>query len=170
MPINATLINLYHVCKRECWLHANGIRMEHTSEVVAEGKLIGETSYLDRAAKYTELEIDGIKIDYYDAKNKVIHEVKKSDRAEYAHVAQVKYYMYVLRRNGISEVTGILEYPKMKQRQVVEWEEGDEEKIKEWISEISNMVSTSNCPSLLNSKICKKCSYYDFCYAGEDIG
>lgn len=37
--VTGTLINLYQVCKRETWLHANGIRMEHTSDVVTEGKL-----------------------------------------------------------------------------------------------------------------------------------
>lgn len=35
--VTGTLINLYQVCKRETWLHANGIRMEHTSDVVTEG-------------------------------------------------------------------------------------------------------------------------------------
>lgn len=33
MYINATLINLYNVCQRELWLHANGIRFEHTSDL-----------------------------------------------------------------------------------------------------------------------------------------
>ncbi|WP_373493745.1 Dna2/Cas4 domain-containing protein [Aquiflexum sp.] len=59
-------------------------------KIVAEGKLIGETTYQDRSVKYTELEIDGIKIDFYDAKNKVIHKVKKFDKVEHAHFAQVK--------------------------------------------------------------------------------
>ena len=63
--------------------------MEHTSDTVAEGKLIGETSYPQRAEKYTEIEIGGSKIDFYDAKNKVIHEVKKSDSIEAAHEWQV---------------------------------------------------------------------------------
>jgi CRISPR-associated exonuclease Cas4 len=52
MTINATLINLYHVCHREMWLHANGIRMEHTSDTVYDGKLLHETSYPQRAEKY----------------------------------------------------------------------------------------------------------------------
>lgn len=78
MNINATLINLYRVCPRECWLHANGIRMEHTSEVVADGKLLHETSYTDRSKKYSELSIEASfgsnslygKIDFYDANEK----------------------------------------------------------------------------------------------------
>ncbi len=112
MTINSTLINLYHVCKREMWLHANGIRMEHTSDTVAEGKLIHETSYSQRAEKYSEIEIAGSKIDFYDAKNKIIHEVKKSDSIEEAHEWQVKYYIWLLQHNGIEDVTGIIEYPK----------------------------------------------------------
>jgi len=43
--------------------------MEHTSDQVAEGKLTGELSYLERSAKYTELALPGGKIDYYDANN-----------------------------------------------------------------------------------------------------
>src|SRR5438270_2959475 len=105
MTINATLINLYHVCKRELWLHANGIRMEHTSDIVAEGKLIGETTYPQRAEKYNEVELSATignnqqlagKVDFYDARNKVIHETKKSDSVEAAHEWQVKFYLWLL--------------------------------------------------------------------------
>ncbi len=108
MTITATHINLYHVCKRELWLHANGINMEHTSDLVYDGKLIHETSYPQRSERYEEVAIDGIKIDYYDARNKVIHEIKRSDKVEPAHMWQVKYYIYVLERNGVKNDTGIL--------------------------------------------------------------
>ncbi len=168
MLINATLINLFHVCKRECWLHANGIRMEHTSEVVAEGKLIGETSYLERAVKYTELEIDGIKIDYYDSKNRVIHEVKKSNKVEYAHIAQDKYYLYILRKNGIDDPQAVIEYPRLRQKESVFWEKGDEDKVRTWINEVNQLTSLDTCPPLVKKPICKSCSYFDFCYINEE--
>lgn len=167
MTINATLINLYHVCHRELWLHANGIRMEHTSETVAEGKLIGENSYPERAEKYTEVEIEGIKIDFYDAKNKIVHEVKKSDKVEKAHLAQVKYYIYKLEQQGIEGVTGLIEYPKMRERETVSLTEEDREAVKRWEVEIKTIIENEECPSLLNKPICKKCSYYDFCYVEE---
>ena len=105
MNLTATHIAYYHTCHRKLWLFSNGIQMEHTSDIVAEGKLIGETSYAERAKKYTELALDGIKIDFYDPKEKVIHEVKKSDKVEQAHIAQVKYYLCVLRKNGIENAT-----------------------------------------------------------------
>ncbi len=149
------------------WLHAQGIRMEHTSQVVAEGKLIGDTSYQSRAQKYTELQIGNIKIDYYDAKNKVVHEIKKSDRVEYAHLAQVKYYIYVLKEHGIEGVTAILEYPKMRQSQVVEFEEGDDELVLKWVDEVKGLISQEKCPPLIKKSLCRTCSYFEFCYSGE---
>lgn len=169
MQITATFINLYHVCHRELWLHANGIRMEHTSETVAEGKLIGETTYTDRSQQYTEVEVDGIKIDFYDAKNKVVHEVKKSDKVEKAHIAQVKYYIYKLGLQGIEGVTGLIEYPKLRQTETVELEPGDEELIQTWERNIKQIVASEICPPLLLKPICKQCSYFDFCYVEEPI-
>ncbi len=52
--------------------------MEHTSDLVYEGKMLHESSYPQRSERYEELEIEGCKIDYYDARNKVVHEIKKS--------------------------------------------------------------------------------------------
>lgn len=167
MNVTATHINLYHVCHRELWLHANGIRMEHTSDAVAEGKLIGETSYPERAEKYTEIEIDGVKIDFYDARNKVVHEVKKSDSVENAHVAQVKYYLYKLQRHGVEGVTGIVEYPKLRQREFVELNTADIAQIEQWEKDITQLIEQEQCPPVIKAKICRRCSYFDFCYVDE---
>lgn len=169
MNVTATLVSEYHICKRRMWLHANGIRMEHTSETVAEGKLIGETTYTERSQQYTEVEVDGIKIDFYDAKNKVVHEVKKSDKVEKAHIAQVKYYIYKLGQQGIEGVTGLIEYPKMRQRETVQLEPGDPEMIQTWETNIRQMVESEICPPLLQKPICKQCSYFDFCYVEEPV-
>ena len=69
MNITGTHINYYFTCIRELWLFINSINMEHTSDLVYEGKLIHENSYPQRSEKYTEIEMEGIKIDYYDSKN-----------------------------------------------------------------------------------------------------
>ena len=168
MPITGTHIAYYHTCHRKLWLFAHGIQMEHTSQVVAEGKLIGETTYVERAQKYTELAIEGIKIDFYDAKNKVVHEVKKSDKVEKAHIAQVKYYLYILAKNGIKDASAFIEYPKMRQKEIVEWQQEDHAMVEEWITEVKEITQQKECPALVKLKICKKCSYHDFCYSGED--
>jgi CRISPR-associated exonuclease Cas4 len=167
LQITGTHIAYYHLCYRKLWLFANGINMEHTSDVVGEGKLIGVTSYQDRASKFTEIEIDGVKIDFYDAKNRVIHEVKKSDCVEQAHFAQVKYYIYKLRQKGIEDVTGIIEYPKLRQREQVSFDADDEIYIQQWVREVENIIHSERCPEVIRSKICKSCSYYDFCYSTE---
>ena len=164
MQLTATHINYYHICRRKLWLFANGINMEHTSDTVYEGKLIGETTYPQRPEKYTEIEIGGSKIDFYDAKNKVIHEIKKSDKAEEAHEWQVKYYIWLLQENGIEGVTGLLEYPKLRQTKEVLLSPQDEIYLKEVVQQITRLIQQSECPGLLKSRICKHCSYYDFCY------
>lgn len=167
LQITGTHIAYLHTCHRKLWLFANGINMEHTSDIVAEGKLIGETSYPDRAEKYTEVEIDGIKIDFYDARNKVIHEVKKSDSIEHAHIAQVKFYIFKIAEKGIEGVTGIIEYPKLRQREEVHLTETGKAEVIQWVKDASDIIGQEKCPEVIHAKICKVCSYYDFCYSTE---
>ena len=168
MNIIATHINYYFVCKRKLWLFANGINMEHTSDLVYEGKMLHETSYPQRPERYEELEIDGCKIDFYDTKNKVVHEIKKSDKIEEAHEWQVKYYIYVLERNGMEGVSGILEYPALRMTNRIELSEEDRVYIRKLEDEIHILAKGDSCPQVINSKICRSCSYYEFCYVREE--
>jgi len=167
MKATGTLVAYYVFCKRRMWLHANGIRMEHTSELVSEGKFIHETSYPQRAERYTELEVDGCVIDFYDANRKIIHEIKKSDKVEEAHRWQVKYYIWLLKKNGVDGVTGIIEYPKLRETTKVELTDEDVWVLEKMIDEIGQIVVSEICPSRLEAKICKSCSYYEFCYTEE---
>lgn len=167
MHINATYINIYHVCKRELWLHANEIRFEHTSDIVYDGKLIHEDSYPLRSSKYEEIEIDGIKVDYYDTKNKVIHEIKRSNKIEQAHEWQLKYYMYVFEQHGVADVKGILEYPTLRKTQSVLLSDVDRDRIKEIVADIDRIISSDECPPIQKNGICKSCSYYEFCFTKE---
>lgn len=164
MNITGTHFNYYQVCKRKLWLFANSITMEHTSDLVFEGKLLHEESYPQRPEKYEEVELDGIKVDFYDAKNRIIHEIKKSNKVEAAHEWQVKYYIYVFERNGIEGVRGILEYPALRKKEDVVLSEVDREKLQEMEQEIRDLIESVKCPPALHSKICKNCSYYEFCY------
>ncbi len=166
--MTGTHFNYYHVCKRKLWLFATGINMEHTSDLVYEGKLIHENSYLQRSERYQELEIDGIKLDYYDTAKKIIHETKKSDKIEEAHEWQLKYYIFVLEQNGIEGVSGILEYPTLRQKNNVILSESDRVYIKNVIQDIETILNSDSCPPRLESRICKNCSYYEFCFVGED--
>lgn len=168
MQVTGTHFNYYHVCKRKLWLFASGINMEGTSDLVYEGKLIHEGSYSDRSERYQEFQIDGVKVDFYDARNRVIHEIKKSNKLDVAHEWQLKYYIYVFEQNGIEGVTGILEYPTLRKTQSVELSDDDRKKIADIVKDIEDIIDQEKCPNGINSGICKNCSYYDFCYSGEE--
>ena len=168
MEVTGTQINYYFICHRKLWLFSNGIQMEHNSELVEMGKLIHETSYSDRPERFQEVEIGPVKIDFYDKRNKVIHEVKKSDKLEESHRWQVKYYIFLMEQAGIAGVTGLLEYPKLRHTEEVLLTEGDRQYLEVIIVTIEKIVSADNCPPLIKSGICKNCSYYDFCYSSEE--
>lgn len=167
MNITGTHFNYFFICHRKLWLFANSIQMEHTHDAVTEGNIIHETAYPQRSAKYEEVAIEGIKIDFYDAKNKIIHEIKKSSKLHEAHIWQVKYYIYVLQRNGVEGVSGILEYPKERKTEEVFLSTIDIEQIVEIEKEISEIINSQKVPEVVKKKICKNCSYFDFCYVGE---
>src|SRR5665213_482771 len=173
MNITATHINYYHICHRKLWLFSNGINMEHTSEIVADGKLLHESSYPQRAEKYREIdlsftlnsEIDLFgKIDFYDAKEKVIHEIKRSDKIEEANEWQVKYYIWLFEQNDIHGVHGIIEYPKLRETTEIHLTKTDTNYLKSFVTKIEELQQSEICPPRINSKICKSCSYYDLCY------
>lgn len=168
MHITGTHINYYLVCHRKLWLFANSIQMEHTNDAVSEGKLIHENSYSQRSSKYEEIQIEGIKIDYFDAKNKVVHEIKKSSKLHEAHIWQVKYYLYVLENNGIEGVRGILEYPKERKTEEVILSSIDIEEIQEMKIKIRKIIESKTVPELIKKSRCKNCSYFDFCFISED--
>ena len=167
MQITGTQISYLHTCRRKLWLFSNQIQMEQTSEVVADGKFIGETTYEQRPGKYIQVELPGVKIDFYDAKEGVVHETKRSAKMEQAHIAQVKYYLYVLEQNGIAANYGILEYPTQRHTERVDLTDEDRRDIEIWKLEIEEIVSREVCPGVINKPFCKRCSYYDFCYVGE---
>jgi CRISPR-associated exonuclease Cas4 len=168
MNITGTHFNYYQVCKRKLWLFANGLNMEHTSDLVYDGKLIQETSYPQRSERYEELEMGGIKIDFYDARNRVIHEIKRSNKIERAHEWQVKYYIYVLEQTGVEGVSGILEYPTLRHTAQITLSDNDKAKIQEMEIDIEIIARSEACPPVINAKMCKSCSYYEFCYVKEE--
>ena len=169
MQPTATLISYYHTCHRKLWLHANEIRMEHTSELVAEGKLIGETTYTRRPGNYTEIQLDGIKIDFYDAKNRVVHETKRGRAIEAAHRAQVQYYLYKLRQNGVSDASGMIEYPDLRRTETVPaLSETEVNEIAGWEDEVRRIVALEHCPDVVRKPSCKHCAYHDLCYIADE--
>lgn len=149
--------------------------MEQTSDLVADGKVVEEESYLQRSDKYSQIELTydykGVlltgKIDFYDTKERIIHETKRSNKVEQAHIWQVKFYLWLLELNGIEAEMGLVEYPRLREREKVFLDENDKVYLKNTIENIKILVNQNECPPVINAKICKSCSFYDFCYVGE---
>lgn len=161
LTITGTEFNYYHICHRKLWLFSHGIQMEQTSDNVLLGKLIDEHSY-PRERK--EMLIDGvIKIDFMD--DEAVHEVKKSNRMEEAHIGQTLYYIYCLRQKGVDIRKGVINYPKLRRTTEIELTPEKEIEIKDTLGKVKNIESMAEPPQVLNSKICKKCGYEDFCYS-----
>lgn len=169
MTITGTHFNYYQMCHRKLWLFANGINMEQESELVQIGKIIHETTYPQRASRYEEVAIDGIKVDYYEPTRKVIHEIKKSNKMETAHEWQLKYYMYVFEQHGIEGVRGLLEYPTLRKTKEVMLSDVDRENIEVMKTDIARIVTQEVCPPLAKKGICKNCSYFEFCNTNDDM-
>ncbi len=158
--ITGTQINYYFICKRKLWLFSRNISMEHTSGLVEIGSIIHENSY---ARKRKEIELDGIKIDFFEKNKGIINEIKKSKAVEEAHIWQLKYYLYHFDKLGI-KVKGQLDYPLIRRRKLVILTNQDIKEIEEILRDIDNIIAYKTSPEKIESKICKKCSYYELCY------
>lgn len=177
MQITGTHINYYRICRRKLWLFANDIQLEHTSDMVSDGKIIEEESYQQRSERYTQLELSALyqdiyltgKIDFYDTRDQVVHETKRSNKVEQAHIWQVKFYLWLLKLNGIEAEHGIIEYPRLRERETVHLDEEDIAYLEKTVEEIKEVINHEACPPTINARICRSCSYADFCYVGEEV-
>lgn len=163
--MTGTQIAYYFLCHRKLWLFTNHLDMEHNHENVALGKFISESTY---ERKNHEIQIaddeNSIALDFYDPKTKTIHEIKKSDKMEETHIWQVKFYIYILGQKGIDNVTGEIDYPKLREKVKVELSENDLTQLELIKTEINSIINLEQPPEVINEPFCKKCSYYDLCY------
>jgi len=158
-----TQVNYCLVCPRKLWLFSKDLDMEHTSEYVELGRFIHESTFL-RQKK--EILIDRIKIDF-SGHDGVIHEVKKSDAVEEAHIAQVLYYLYYLKHaKSLENIKGRIHYPKLRHTVDVVLTPEREAQLKAILTKIDEILSSDQPPPRLEKlSFCKKCSYYELCYS-----
>ena len=161
MNITGTMVYYYFICKRRLWYFSNQINTAQDSELVQIGKVIDETTY-KREKK--EILIDNtIKIDFI-SNGTILHEVKKTKSMEEAEIWQLKYYMYYLEQKGIKNIKAEIDFPLLRETKKIILEDEDREVLKNVVKNIENIVNQDKPPKIIDSKICKKCSYYDLCY------
>ncbi|MCX7929018.1 MAG: CRISPR-associated protein Cas4, partial [Patescibacteria group bacterium] len=125
------------------------------------GKLLHKNTY-KREKK--EFSMGPIKVDWVDLENSIIHEVKKSDKMEIAHIWQLKYYLWLLKTMGAGNFSGEINYPKLKQKVKINLSDEDLDKLNSICNEIEIIISSKDIPEPINKNFCKKCSYFELCY------
>lgn len=153
-----------------------GIWMEQESDTVALGRLLDEHSY-DRDGKHIEINAeapDGTpligKIDRANLKNGVLHETKKSRSCENAHLWQVRFYLWLLHRNGVARpngqpFTGQLDYPLLRRTETVTLEPEHVEELAGIIGAMRALATQEMPPPRLTKRtFCAKCAFDELCY------
>lgn len=159
--ITGVMIYYYFICKRKLWYFINEINMEQNSELVSIGKILDETLY---TREKKNIMIDNtINIDFIK-NGAILHEIKKTKSIEEAGIWQVKYYMYYLEKRGIKNIQAKIDFPLFRETKEITLEEEDKKVLDNIIQNIEKLAKTDKPPKPIDSKICKKCAYYDLCY------
>ena len=152
--VTGVMVYYYFVCKRKLWFFCHQINMESENEDVILGKILDDNN----------INIDDvINIDFI-REEKELHEVKKSRVLEEAGVWQLKYYLYYLQKRGVVDLKGKIDYPLLKKTMKIELYDKDIKEIERIIEEISVIKRAELPPALLESKVCRKCAYFDLCF------
>jgi len=161
-----TQVNYFFVCRRKLWLFSHGVEMEHGHDLVLEGKLVGASSYnrqRHEVAIDDRIVLDFLKVDREGESRLVIHEIKKSRAMEEAHRWQVLYYLYYLKTKGI-EATAVLDYPLLRRREPLTLNPSQEERLRQVLHSIAEIVKLPKPPAEERRKVCLRCAYYEFCW------
>jgi len=135
--------------------------MEKEHELVKLGKLIHD-SYYERDQK--DVTIGPVAFDVIRKNDEIeIREVKKSGSFEKAHEYQLLYYIYYLNKLGI-KAKGILSYPKQRKTIKVKMDSEKEKEIEKILSEIEE-ITKGKMPQPSYAKHCRKCAYFELCFA-----
>ena len=82
----------------------------------------------------------------------MLHEVKKSRKIEEAGILQVKYYLYYLKKKGVTGIRARIDYPLLKQSLDLELTEDDEREIEAVLEDIPT-ISESKVPEKAEKRV-----------------
>lgn len=174
--VGGMLVGYYLVCPRKAWLSMRGLWMEQESTVVALGRQIGDSSYR-REEKEIMLTAEAPcgtplvgKIDWANLDEGVLHETKKSRAMEEAHRWQLRFYLWLLRLNGVTRPDGTaflgeLNYPRKRRTEPVELTDDHETELEGIVAALRTLSEEPHPPSRLESRsFCKRCAFEELCY------
>jgi CRISPR-associated exonuclease Cas4 len=174
--VGGMLIGYYLICPRKAWLSLQGLWMEQESDAVALGRLLDTHSY-GRAHKHLELEAEAPcgtrlvgKIDWANLKAGVLHETKKGRSCEDAHRWQLRFYLWLLKRNGVTRpdgrpFTSQLNYPALRRTEPVHLSDEDEIFLADLVQAIRQVAAGPAPPERISKRsFCRKCAFEELCY------
>lgn len=158
--ITGLMVQYYHVCRRELWFMSRGIDIDRSTPNIQRGSHTDETSYRDSRRSFT---IDGrIALDVLDDGD--VMEVKVSSTLEEPPRMQLLYYLWYLDRVHGIEKSGVLAYPREREREQVELTTEAATKVEESLAGIINVVEAESPPPLEKKPYCDACLYQDICW------
>ena len=163
IKVTGQMVNYYFVCQRKLWLYQHHISYEKSNQNVQTGQIVDEQSYDGKSMHHVALD-NQINIDMIQDWN-IVHEVKKSDAIEPAAIWQLKYYIYYLRKKGISISQGIVDYTTLRKCVKVDYTNDDEKQMEKYIKEIQQICALPKPPKPKFKSICKSCAFYEYCFS-----
>ena len=170
------LVGYYLICPRKAWLSMRGLWMEQESTTVALGRLVGERSY-QRKTKELLLTAEAPcgtplvgKIDWADLSGGVLHETKRSASAEESHRWQLRFYLWLLRRNGVTgpgdmPFRGELNYPRQRRTAPVDLGGDHIDRLAEIVTALRRLSVQEHPPARLSRRsFCQECAFEELCY------
>jgi CRISPR-associated exonuclease Cas4 len=137
------------------------MQLESDSDLVLLGKLLHETSYNRKSIK--EVEIERIKIDFIEKTNE-IHEVKRSRKIEKAHIYQLLYYIYFLKKKADIKTMGFLDYPLLRRKVKVELTADREKELENILTKVKGIINQEKPQEAEWKSYCRDCAYIELCW------
>jgi CRISPR-associated exonuclease Cas4 len=173
--IGGMLVGYYVLCPRKAWLSMQGLWMEQESTTVALGRQIDQNSYKRRQRVTLTAEApDGTaligKIDGTDLEAGVLHETKKSRKAEDAHRWQLRFYLWLLQLNGVTRPSGEpfkgeLSYPRQRRTECVVLTSAHTERLQTIVEQLAALAEANTPPPRHESRsFCRTCAFEALCY------
>ena len=163
MHITGKEISYLYICKRKLWFYRHGMRPELEHVNVQIGMHIQDTTF-KREEKDIAIGEIGV-LDWAAFKHGIIHETKKGKTPGKGDVAQVRYYMWWLNKNGVRVDECKIHYPKMRRTESVPWNDTADEQVEQDLLDTRAILDLPKPPAIHKYPYCKSCAYFELCFA-----
>ncbi|MEO1452148.1 MAG: Dna2/Cas4 domain-containing protein, partial [Bacteroidota bacterium] len=128
------------------------------------------TKALDLAAELPDgTQLTG-KVDWVNLRDGILHETKYGRACEDAHLWQVRFYLWLLKRCEVRRpdgqpFTGMLNYPKIRRTEPVSLQPEHESALLAQVEELQQQLHHDLPPPRISRRtFCRKCAFEEMCY------